>query len=113
MKLRDLALVVRSKNAGPYLFTFDIILPDHKTFELVRRSGCLSGATIAALYGRAEDTVSFIEYPPGNAFKATFARPIPSGDIGDTDVYGAQQHAPLLDIEVTPAPETGIRGVSD
>ena len=23
-----------------------------------------------------------------------------AGDIGDTDVYGAQQHAPLLDVEI-------------
>ena len=33
-------------------------------------------------------------------FKATLPRLIPAGDIGDTDVYGAQQHAPLLDVEI-------------
>lgn len=103
MRLRDIALVVRSKNAGPYLFTFDIILPDRATFDLVRTSGCLSRTRIAALYGQSEEVVSFVEYPPGNAFKATFRRPIASGDIGDTDIYGAQQHAPLLDIEITPS----------
>ncbi|HEY0296778.1 MAG TPA: DUF4387 family protein [Bordetella sp.] len=27
-------------------------------------------------------------------------RRIPSGAVGDTDIYGAQQHAPLLDIDV-------------
>ena len=27
-----------------------------------------------------------------------FKRPICSGNLGETDVYGAQQHAPLLDI---------------
>jgi hypothetical protein len=26
-------------------------------------------------------------------------RPVVSGSPGDSDVYGAQQHAPLLDIE--------------
>jgi hypothetical protein len=25
---------------------------------------------------------------------------VPAGDIGDTDVYGAQQHAPLLEVEI-------------
>ncbi|MFC7551593.1 DUF4387 family protein [Pseudoroseomonas wenyumeiae] len=25
---------------------------------------------------------------------------MPAGDIGDTDVYGAQQHAPLLEVEI-------------
>ncbi|WP_431272538.1 DUF4387 family protein [Dankookia sp. P2] len=25
---------------------------------------------------------------------------VPAGEIGDTDVYGAQQHAPLLDVDI-------------
>ena len=36
--------------------------------------------------------------PP--AFKATLPRLVPAGDIGDTDVYGAQQHAPLLEVDI-------------
>ncbi|MCL5290670.1 MAG: DUF4387 domain-containing protein, partial [Firmicutes bacterium] len=35
-----------------------------------------------------------------NAIKATIVRPYPSGNLGETDVYGAQQHAPLLDLEL-------------
>ena len=31
---------------------------------------------------------------------STIRRLIPSGEIGDTDVYGAQQHAPLLVLEL-------------
>jgi len=34
------------------------------------------------------------------AFKAILTRLVPAGDIGDTDVYGAQQHAPLLDVDI-------------
>ena len=33
------------------------------------------------------------------AIKATIVRPMPSGALGERDVYGAQQHAPLLGIE--------------
>ena len=29
-------------------------------------------------------------------FEATIVRPLPSGDLGERDVYGAQQHAPLM-----------------
>jgi CheY-like chemotaxis protein len=32
-------------------------------------------------------------------FEATLPRLVPAEDIGDTNVYGAQQHAPLLDVE--------------
>ena len=35
-----------------------------------------------------------------NAFKATLPRTGPAGDIGATDVYGAQQQAPLLDVDI-------------
>ena len=47
-----------------------------------------------------EADVLFTPYPAGRAFKATLPRLVPAGEIGDTDVYGAQQHAPLLDIEL-------------
>ena len=42
----------------------------------------------------------FTEFPPAHAYKATIERRIASGAVGDTDVYGAQQHAPLLDVEI-------------
>ncbi|MBC7294459.1 MAG: DUF4387 family protein, partial [Thermoleophilia bacterium] len=32
--------------------------------------------------------------------KITLVRPLPSGSVGDTDIYGAQQHAPLLGLLV-------------
>lgn len=99
-KLKDIAKACKSKNAGPFQITFDIMFDDPDLFEKVRRSGSLTAATIAGLYGVATDDVLFTPYPPALAFKATIERRIPSGAIGDTDIYGAQQHAPLLDIEV-------------
>jgi hypothetical protein len=47
--------------------------------------------------------VLFTPYDAAFAFKATFPRLVPAGDFGDTDVYGCQQHAPLLDVDL---PET-------
>jgi hypothetical protein len=43
--------------------------------------------------------INIIEFVPAHAIKATIVRPMCSGDIRETDVYGAQQHAPLLDLE--------------
>jgi hypothetical protein len=39
-------------------------------------------------------------HPPALAWTASIPRRMPSGAAGDTDTFGAQQHAPLLDIEV-------------
>lgn len=99
-RIRDLAKACKSKNAGPYELTLDIMFGDRETFERVRRSGVISRALFARLYGVPESGVLLTEYPPAFAYKATFERRIASGAIGDTDVYGAQQHAPLLDVEI-------------
>ena len=99
-RIRDIAQVCKSKNAGPFELTIDVVFDGPEMFEKVRRTGVLSAELIARLYDVPASAVLFTEYPAGNAFKATLPRLIPSGDIGDTDVYGAQQHAPLLEVEV-------------
>ena len=99
-RIRDIAKVCRSKNAGPFHLTIDVAFDEQAMFEKVRASRVLGPALFARLYGVAESDVLFTEYPVGYAFKATIPRLKSAGDVGDTDVYGAQQHAPLLDVEI-------------
>ena len=40
--LGELARLIRSKNAGPFELTFDIMFDDEETFERVKKSGALS-----------------------------------------------------------------------
>jgi len=99
-RLIDLAKVIRSKNSGPFELTFDIILKDKETFELLVHKQCINAKLIADLYKINEaDVINIIAFAPANAIKATIIRPMASGDIRETDVYGAQQHAPLLSLE--------------
>ena len=96
-RLADVASVIRSKNAGPFELTLDIIFTDRFWFEEALRRELISGPVIARLYGIAEaDVLSVVPFLPALAIKATIRRPLASGAVGDTDVYGAQQHAPLL-----------------
>lgn len=99
-RIRDIAKACKSKNAGPFELTIDVVFDDRKLFERVRKTGVLCPALFARLYKVRPEDVLFTEYPAGNAFKATIPRLVASGDVGDTDVYGAQQHAPLLDVEI-------------
>ena len=96
----DLAVVCKSKNAGPYEVTIDAVFADKEIFEKVKASGVLCEDLFARLYNVRADEIIFTVYDAGLAFKATLPRLIPAGDIGDTDVYGAQQHAPLLAVDV-------------
>jgi hypothetical protein len=51
-----------------------------------------------------EDRISdFVTFDPAFAIKFTIYRSEPSGSPGDGDIFGAQQYAPLLDIEVPDA----------
>ncbi|HNT31851.1 MAG: DUF4387 domain-containing protein [Acidobacteriota bacterium] len=95
----SVAKVIRSKNSGPYELTLDIIFKDRKGYDLFRRSNAVTKATIARLYRcRPADVLKIVYFEPAKALKVTLKRPIPSGHPGETDIYGAQQHAPLLSL---------------
>ena len=100
-RLEDIARVIRSKNAGVDLITFDIIFAERATYERVKRARVVTRESICKLYGLAPERIAdFVEFDPGNALKFTIYRLLPSGSPGDPDIFGAQQYAPLLDIEV-------------
>ena len=98
--LAELTNVLRSKNAGALLVTLDLMFEDDATYERVRDSGVLTDTLIADLYSVSQNEVSIIPYDVAKAIKITVPRLVPSGSFGDTDIYGAQQHAPLLKIEI-------------
>ena len=99
-KLVDIAGVIRSKNSGPYELTLDIIFNEFEDFEKVRQGGFINEALICSLYNVTPDkVVGIVSFAPAKAIKATIMRALCSGDVGETDVYGAQQHAPLLGLE--------------
>jgi hypothetical protein len=99
-KLGDLAQLIRSKNAGPFELTFDIMFDDPAAFARVRASGALSAQAIARLYGLSAADVKFFVVPQALAFKASIPRPRFQSDLDDSDNHGGQQYAPLIDIEI-------------
>ena len=101
MRLYELAKVLRSKNSGPFEVTLDILFDRPEAYDRVLESGAVTPERIAALYGIApERIVEFVHYDAALGIKITFLRKVASGTVGDRDVYGAQQHAPLMDIEI-------------
>ena len=99
--LTDLTDVIRSKNSGPYELTFDILFKTFACYEKVCRSGQIDERLVCELYHiEPQDIINIVEFAPAKAIKITIRRPLCSGDLGETDVYGAQQHAPLLALEL-------------
>jgi hypothetical protein len=97
IQLIDIASVIRSKNAGPFELTFDIIFKRREDYEEILTQNLITPLWFSKLYGIPVDAViCVIAFEPAQAIKITIKRPIGSGELGETDVYGAQQHAPLL-----------------
>ncbi len=110
-RLRDVTTLIRSKNAGPFLLTFDVIFDRKDNYDKVVAWEVLSRERFARLYSVPIEQVQFFLCPEILAIKATLPRLYSSGDVLDGDVYGAQQLGPLLDLEIAAEPKEGRRSV--
>jgi hypothetical protein len=100
-KLDSLASVIRSKNASPFKVTLDIFFDEQSKFKKVKDSGILTKKHIAELYGIPDELVEgiyFVDQALG--IKITLIKEYPSDHFLSRDCYGAQQHLPLLKIEI-------------
>ncbi len=103
-KLGDIANVIRSKNAGPFQITIDIMFASRNDYERVLASGAITPAEVARRYALAAADVEIIPFERVFAIKVTIPRrwgSRGSGSAGDRDVYGAQQHGPLVDLQIS------------
>lgn len=95
--LGDVASIIRTKNAGPYELTMDVMFDNEEIFQKVKASGVLSPGAIIEMYKvPQEHLIACLFWDQALSFKATIKRPVVSGSFGDLDVHGSQQHAPLI-----------------
>lgn len=100
-KLYDLATVIRSKNSGPFQTTLDVLFDNQEIYEKVKNSGVITKEKIAQLYKMKESRIQeIVFFDTALGFKITYDRSISSGTCGERDVYGAQQHAPLSELNL-------------
>lgn len=100
-RLKDIAKVIRSKNAGPFEITMDIIFKTKKDYEEIKKRGIITKELISKLYQiPVEKIITFVYFDAANAIKITLPRPRPQGSIGETDMHAAQQHVPLMEIAI-------------
>ena len=102
MKIYEKATVFRSKNAGPFRTTFDIIFNDDEEYRRVKDSGILTKELIAGLYCiKPEDVYGIFYVDAARGIKITIPKSVDtiSGHPKNRDTHGAQQHIPLKSIE--------------
>lgn len=102
----EAAKVIRSKNAGPYEITFDIIFTNKETYNYVKNTGLLTTGLVARIYNLSADDIVYCGFfDQALAFKATIPRmrngkPVASGGFMEDDVHGSQKYLPLMNLKL-------------
>ena len=99
-KLKDIAQLIRSKNAGPFSLTFDFMFDRAEDYRRVRDSGVINRELFSRYYGTAVEDVEIYSVDAARGIKVTIPRPITQGELEDSDQFGCQMFSPLLEIEI-------------
>src|SRR4029077_11726683 len=91
----------RSKNAGPFWLTIDIMFDDADAYRRARDAEIVNRAAIARLYNRNPAEIIVVNHDTALAIKVSFPRPQSSGSKHDSDAYAGPQYSPPLGLERT------------
>ena len=104
MRLSDVADVIRSKNAGPFMVTIDLFFGNEQRYATARSSSLLTVDGVAAAYAVPADQVKGVWWDDRiRAAKVSLVRWSSSSDPFCSDLFGAHLHTPLAQAELTPA----------
>jgi hypothetical protein len=98
--LGEIALVVRSKNAGPFWLTLDVFFRSDADFAQVRDAKVLTAEKIGELYGVDPALVKRFELPEIKAMKFSMPRAVVAGSFEDRDLHAGQQYLPLATLPI-------------
>lgn len=94
MNIKDKIWVLRSKNAGPFAITFDVVFKDPENYEKAKTT--LNEAMICEAFQiPAKDFLSFDSFDDLSAIKVSIRRRQTSGHPGDSDCYSMNQEEPF------------------
>jgi len=98
--VQDLALEVRSKNAGPFWVTMELFMKDADGYRIVADPDFIDEQVVARLYRVDPATIQVFRIPALNVVKISFPRPISQGTLRDRDMHMGQHHVPLAVLPV-------------
>ncbi|WP_062354344.1 DUF4387 domain-containing protein [Herbidospora yilanensis] len=93
--LGELALEVRSKNAGPFWVTMELFMRTAEDYTTVADQGFINEQVVGGLYGVDPATVQIFRIPALNVVKISFPRRVAQGSLHDRDIHAGQHHVPL------------------
>lgn len=98
--LADLARLVRSKSAGPFWLTIDVMFDDPAAYARALKSDLVVAEKLALRLRRPAEDLIITALENALAIKVSFPRPHSAGSPRDNDCLGGQQYAGLLDLPI-------------
>jgi hypothetical protein len=101
--LGDLAIEVRSKNAGPFWITLEAFMGDDTGYTAADQ--LITAELIAGLYAVPTHDIQIYRIPELKVIKVSFPRPVSQASLHDRDIHSGQHHVPLARIRLTKVDE--------
>lgn len=99
-KLNDVCRNVRSKVAGPFWVTIDLMFDSQENYDRYCQSPALSADSIGGIYGVDPATVQHYPVPSLKVLKISYPRKDSAGGVEERDMHSGQQYTYLLDLEL-------------
>ena len=99
-KVQDIAVEVRSKNAGPFWTTLEIFCRDDASYQIIKNSPNVTKEKVAGLYMVDAKKTKCFYCDSIYAIKFSFPRPKPSGHKYENDMHTGQQYIRLAELEL-------------
>jgi hypothetical protein len=98
--IRECTTTFRTRNAGAFIVSADIVFRSEALYVAWRDSGIITAELVGERMRVDPATVQIIDYPAAFALKITVPRRTVAGGPDDTDLDSAAQFVPLLDLDL-------------
>jgi hypothetical protein len=99
--LRDMASIIRSKDAGVNRITFDVIFTSGENYEAALHSNAFSRDNMARILNvPLHRVIGTFFVDSCNAIKISIDRPNISASMDERDVFGAQQQSAIERLKI-------------
>ncbi|MBL4803122.1 MAG: DUF4387 domain-containing protein [Emcibacter sp.] len=99
-KVREVCRTVRSKVAGPFWVTMDLMFDSQESYDRYSQSPALSAEAIGKIYNIDPAGVMHFPVPKLKVLKISYPRKTPQGGVEERDLHSGQQYTYILDVEL-------------
>lgn len=99
-KVNEVCRHVRSKVAGPFWVTIDLMFDSQQSYDRYFQSPALSAQSIASIYGVDPAEVRHYPVPKLKVLKISYPRKTSQGGVEERDLHSGQQYTYILDLEL-------------